>query len=92
MFFLFKRLLYFTLGKASELYVVESHVVSPSLVSLHSGLYSHNAVFTRTGPFLPITPTGPVAAQRLAVAALAIQIIGRRVVSVSLLRFNAKLA
>ena len=46
----------------------------------------------RIGPSVPITPTGPVAVQRLAVAALAIQIVGGRVVSASLWRLNTKLA
>ena len=78
-------------AEASELNVVESRVVSLPLVSLHSGLDSHDAVVARTGPFLPTAPTGPVAVQRLSVAALAVQIVGRLVVSVSLHRFNAKL-
>jgi hypothetical protein len=88
----FTRLSGITLLPTNELDVVESRVVSTSLWFFHSSPYSHEAVAARTGPFLPIAPTGPVAVQRLAVAALAVQIVGRLVVSVSLHRFNAKLA
>jgi hypothetical protein len=57
----------------------------------HSGLHGHDAVAARTGPCVPISPTGPVSVQRLSVAALAVQIVGRRVVSGTLGRFNTKL-
>jgi hypothetical protein len=87
---LLKHLIAF--AKACELDVVESRVVSTCLWFFHSGLDSHDAVVARTGPCVPIAPAGPVTNQRLfAVAALAVQIVGRRVVAENLGRFNAKL-
>jgi hypothetical protein len=73
--------------------VVESRVVS-NLFSLNSSLYTFYAIITRipTVPTDPIAPVSPVTVQDVAIVAMAVHIIGSRVVSTSLFIFNAMLA